>query len=100
MPDALGHAVHDAGDDHAAVAVAGEHDVVQVLEEDQVHHVVDVGLQVDVGAVEVHALAEAGERGAVDGVAVVGEELAGPLPLPAAGGGAMDEDEGVFLGCL
>ena len=97
MTNALGNPVDDARDHHAAVAVAGEHHVVQVLEQDQVHHVVDVGLQIDVGAVEVHALAEAGEGGAVDRVAVVGEEFAGALPFPAAGGGAMDEDECVLL---
>src|SRR5688572_10628511 len=70
---------------------------MQVFEQNQVHDIVDMRLQVDVGAVEMQALAEPGERGAVDGVAVAGEELTGALPLPAAGGGAMDDDEGVFL---
>ena len=56
--------------------------------------------KIDVGAVEMHALAETGERGAIDGVAIVGEEFAGALPLPAAGGGAMHEHERVFLGGL
>ena len=37
--------------------------VVEILEKDQVHHVVDVGLEIDLGAVEMHAFAEAGERG-------------------------------------
>ena len=91
MTDALGNPVDDAGDHHAAVAVAGEHHVVQILEQDQIHDVVDVGLQVDVGAVEVFTLAEAGERGAVNGVAIVGEEFASALPFPAARGGAVDE---------
>jgi hypothetical protein len=46
----------------------------------------------------VHALAEAGERCAIDDVSIVSEELAGALPLPAAGRGAVNQDEGVFLG--
>src|SRR5690606_33620091 len=92
---ALGDAVHHPGDHHAAVAVTGEHHVVQVLEQDQVHHVLDVGVQVDLGTVEVLALAQAGERGAVHGVPVGGEELAGAFPFPAAGGGAVDHHEGV-----
>ena len=97
MANALGDPVDDAGDHHAAVAVAGEHHVVQILVEDQVHDVVDVGLQVDVGAVEVFTFAEPGERGAVNGVAIVGEELASGLPLPSARGGAVDDDESVVL---
>ena len=57
-----------------------------------------VSRKVDVRAVEVHALAEPGQCDAVHGVAVVREALAGALPLPAAGGGAMDDDEGELLG--
>jgi hypothetical protein len=68
VTNALGDAIHDAGDDHAAVAVPGEHDIVEILEQDHVHHVLDVGLEVDLGAVEMHPLAEAGERDAVHGV--------------------------------
>ena len=42
-------AVGDAGDDHAAVAVADEHDVAQVLELEHAEHVLDVRLEVDAG---------------------------------------------------
>jgi hypothetical protein len=97
VTNALRHAVHDAGDDHAAVAVAGEHDIVEILEEDEVDHIHDVGLEVDVGAVEVHPFAEAGERDTVDRVTVVGQEPAGLLPFPCAGGGTVDDHVGVFL---
>ena len=62
----------------------------------RVYDVVDVRLEVDLRAVEVHALAEAGERGAVDGMAILLEEGAAAFPLPAAGGGAVDHDKGVF----
>ena len=94
MANALGNAVHHAGDDHAAIAVAREHHIVQVFEQDRVHHVVDVGLEIDVRTAEVHALTESGESHAIDGVAVGREKVAGLLPLPTASGGAVDDDVG------
>ena len=75
MTDALGNPVDDSRDHHAAVTVAGENHVVQILEQDQVHHIINVGLQIDVGAVEVHALAEASKGGAVNRVAIVSGEI-------------------------
>ena len=47
LADPVGGAVGDTGDHHAAVAVADEDHVVQVLVEQQVHDVVDVGVEVD-----------------------------------------------------
>src|SRR5690606_28313010 len=57
MAEAFRDAVHDARDDHASIAMASEHDVVEVLEQDQVYDVVDMRFQIDVRAVEVLALA-------------------------------------------
>ena len=47
--DAVGGPVGDAGDHHAAVAVADEDDVAQVLEREHVDDVGDVRVEVDVG---------------------------------------------------
>ena len=43
------------------------------------------------------ALAQAGERDAIDGVAVVGEESAGLFPFPPPGRGAVDDDVSIFF---
>ena len=94
VPNPFGDAIHHASDDHATVAVAGQHDVMQILEEDEVHHIVDVGFEIDVGTGEMDAFAEAGEGGAVDGVAISLEEVGRGLPFPAAGGGTMDHHVG------
>src|SRR3990172_3806448 len=47
--DALRHAVRRARDDHAAVAVADEDEVAQVLVLDDVDHVLDVSAEVRLG---------------------------------------------------
>ncbi len=95
--DAIGDAVGDAGDDHAAVAVSDEDDVVEVFVEDFVDDILDVGGEVDVGGGEMDAFALAGEGGAIDFPAVVGEEAVGFAEGPGAAPGAVDEDNG-FLG--
>ena len=51
--DAVGGAVGDAGDDHAAVAVADEDHVAQVLVVEHSDDVGDVGVEIDVGGEEV-----------------------------------------------
>ena len=42
----LGHTIADAGDDHAAVTVADQNDVVKVFAFDDAENVLDVGLEV------------------------------------------------------
>jgi hypothetical protein len=76
------------------VAVPDEHQVVEVLELDQVHHVAYVGVEVDLGAGQVRPLAQTGERDGVGVVAVVAELAGHGLPRPAAEPGAWNQDEG------
>ncbi len=59
--EALRHPVGDAGHDHAAVALAGQDHIVQVLIAKQVDDVLDVGLQADLRRRQVRSLAVAGE---------------------------------------
>ena len=80
--DAVGNAIHDAGDDHAAVAVSGEHDVMEIFKEDEVDHVINVGLQGDVRAVEVHPFAKSGEGRAIHRMTILREELTRTFPFP------------------
>src|SRR4051812_44905896 len=97
MLDAFWNAIDHPSDYHAAVAVAGQHDVVQIFIKNQIDDVIDMRLQINIGTVEVFALAKAGEGGAVHSVAVIGEKLAGALPFPGACGRAVDYDDRVLL---
>jgi len=51
--DSVGHAVGHAGDDHAAVAVTHQHNVVQIFPEDDVDDVLNVRVEINVRAAEV-----------------------------------------------
>ena len=81
LPDPIGGAVSDAGDDHAAVAVADENHVTQVFEVQQVHDVADVHVEVDRGADEVSPVATPGQARRIDVVTLRTEE---PSDLPVA----------------
>jgi hypothetical protein len=74
--------------------MAAEHDVIELVMLDYADHVVDMGLQIDVAACEMRALAKAGERRRVDAVALGAQRLGDALPHPIALPGAVDEDEG------
>jgi hypothetical protein len=54
--------------------------VVEILELDEVHHVGDVSVQVDLGRGEVHALAEPGEGNGVGVVAAISQPAGHGLP--------------------
>ena len=97
MLDAVGHAVGHAGDNHAAVAVTDEHHVVQVFPENDVDDVLNVRAEVNVRAGEIEMFAQAGERWAINGVAVSGEQFAHMFPIPTAAPRAMHDDIGVFF---
>src|SRR5215212_3088085 len=83
LRDALGHPVGHTRDHKAGVAVSQEHDVVKILELDQVDHVGDVGIEVDLRRGEVHSLAQAGEGEGVGIVSLLPEAPGYGLPAPA-----------------
>jgi hypothetical protein len=60
--DPVRDAVGDRGDDHAAVALPDEHDIVEVVELEVLEHVLDVRPEVDGRRGEMTALAEPGQR--------------------------------------
>ena len=95
--DAVGHAIGHAGDDHAAVAVADEDDVVQIFPEDDVDDVLNVRVEVNVRAAEVGMFAEPGERRAINDVAVGGEQIVHVFPIPTAAPCAVHDDVGEFF---
>jgi hypothetical protein len=61
LRQSVAHAVSHTGDDHAAVAVAHEDHVSQVLVVENGHDVPDVGVEVCPGIGPVRAFTEAGE---------------------------------------
>jgi hypothetical protein len=61
--------VGDAGDDHAAVALSGQDDIVEVFVPEQVEDVLDVGLEARLRGRQVNALGVAGQRRREDLVA-------------------------------
>jgi hypothetical protein len=63
---ALRHPIGDGRHDHAAVALTGQDDPVQVFVAEQVEDVLDVRLQPYLRARQVDALGKAGERGGED----------------------------------
>jgi hypothetical protein len=63
--------------------VPQEHHFAEVLEPDEVDHVGDVGLEVDLRRGEMHSLAQAGEGDGVGVVALLPELTGDRPPAPA-----------------
>ena len=74
----LGGALGDPGDDHAAVAMADEHDVGQVLVLQHAEHVLDVGVEVHPRVGQMRPLPEPGKGRRIHGMA--GSAAAAGLP--------------------
>ena len=89
----VGHAVSHASDNHATVTVSNENDVVQVFPDDVVNEIVDMGVEINVGAGQMVAFAESGQGGAADFVTVGGQDLIHLLPIPAAAPSPRHEHE-------
>ena len=85
----LGRARHH----HAAGAGAGQHDILQVLVEQEVRDLLGVALGGDAGAHLALALGAAVERRREHAMALGQQLLDGRLPNPAALVGAVDQDE-------
>ncbi len=94
MRDALRDTVGHAGDHHAAVAVPDEDDVAELLEDEQVDDVLDVGVEPHVLGDQVAALAQPGERRPVGLVTAGTEPLGDVAPGPASTPGAVHQDVG------
>jgi len=60
-----------------------EHDVVEILELYEVHHVGYVSFQVDLGRGEVHPLTKTGEGDRIGIVSLLSEATGDSLPTPA-----------------
>ena len=58
LPDLVAGAVGDPGRDHAAIAVADQHDVAQILVLDDIQHVLDMRIEIDRWIGQMRALAE------------------------------------------
>ena len=57
LRNALRRAIGDTGRDHAAIAVAEQHDIAQLLAFEDANHVVDVGFEVVFRTRQMRALA-------------------------------------------
>jgi predicted ester cyclase len=91
--DALRSAVGDTSDDHPPVAPADQNDTGQILVVEHVDDILDVGVQIDLRAREVDALAVPGEGRGLDIVAGAAQVRRDPPPAPAAGKRAVDKDK-------
>jgi hypothetical protein len=74
--------------------VAHHHGIVKVLELQQVHHVGDVGVEVDLRAGQVGAVAETGEADWIGVVPGRTQHRRDTLPRPCAEPGTGDQNEG------
>ena len=93
MGHAIGCTVGGAGDDRAAVAVADEDGVAQILVAQYGHDVVDVTVEVDIGSEQVGPLAQSRQRRRVNLVPVVSKNAGQRLKAPTAVGAAVYQNE-------
>ena len=91
--DPLAGAVGDTGDDHAAVAVPAQHDVLEALELEMADDVLDVRVEVDGRREQMCALAEARQCRSRDVVTLGAQEPVDVAPLPAAAPPAVHDRE-------
>jgi hypothetical protein len=92
-PERVRRALGDTGDHHAAVGVATEDNVGQVLALKHTANVSDVRVKIDVSTHQVRPLTQARQGGRVDLMARQAQQRRDPPPAPAAVPRAVDEDE-------
>jgi hypothetical protein len=92
VADAVRRPIGDAGDHHAAVAVADQDHVPQVLVVEHRHHVPDVGVEVDLRAQQVRPLPQSGQRRGEHLVTRRPQPRRHPAVAPAAVGSTVDQD--------
>ena len=81
--EAFRSAIRDRGDDHAAITVTNQDDVVQILPIKDAHDVVDMGFEIHRGAEQVSALTKTGERRREHLVTSSPQAINHPLPTPS-----------------
>src|SRR6185312_1550030 len=91
--NAFRNAVRDARDDHAAIGVAAQHDILELLPPDQIEHIQRVGVQIHRGGKQVRALPDTRERRSEHFVTLLLQGSAHALPAPAAVPCAMNQYE-------
>jgi hypothetical protein len=89
----LGGAIGSARDDRPRRTVSDEDDLAQFLMLQDVDDVGDVDVEADLGASEMPAFAESGQRGCDDRVASLREKRRKLLPEPRAMPGRVNQDE-------
>jgi hypothetical protein len=72
--------------------VPQEHDIVEILEFDEIHNVGDVGFEVYFGVCEVHPFAQTGEGDEIGIVPLLSEPTGDCLPTPAPKPTTTDQD--------
>ena len=83
----------DTGDDHAAIRMAHEDDLIEIFPFDLVDDVADVCRQVNLVVQEMRALAETGQCRRKDTVFFRSQAIRDPLPTPATMARAMHQNE-------
>jgi len=86
--DAGSRAVGDAGRNHAAIGMADQADMGQILERQHAENIRDMRVEIDVGPRQVPALAEAGKSRRDQPVPARGHQRVHLLPGPAGAPGS------------
>jgi hypothetical protein len=92
--DVVGGAICNAGDDHAAIGVAREHNVAQALVVKHAEHVRHVRREIDRAAHQMRALALPGQRRREHRMAARAQQRSDLGVAPAAAPRAMHQNEG------
>ena len=70
-----------------------QHHILQLLPFQHIDDIHDVRLQPDIRVEQMRALAAAGERGRIDAMPLLMQDIAHKFPAPAAVAGAVDQNE-------
>jgi len=98
MADPVGDRVGDSGHDHAAIGMAAQYHIIQLLLSKEVDDLFDVGGHVDRRESIPGPFREAGKRGREHPMAPRSQEVGEPPVAPAAMIGAMDQHVGPRIG--
>ena len=91
--DPIRHRIRGAADHAAAIGMAAEDHLVELLPADQIDDIIDVHLKIDLARQQVASFAHAGERRREHMMALIEKRAPDPCPAPAAVPGTVHEDE-------